>query len=223
VMDDVAEEFTANVVKRVTALRQATSGSFDVGPMFWDRQLDKVVDQVDAAVAAGATVLVGGKRNEKLPGLYFEPTVLTDVTHDMAVMREETFGPVLPIVPVSSVDEAVKLANDSQYGLAGSVWTNDIDKGIDIAGRIHTGSVSVNDMAMTYGIPEAPFGGRRESGVGQANGKVGVRSFTHAQPIVIDRFGGKQTAGQYPYTPKVEKTMQRLIRMTWGKGMARFR
>ena len=223
VMDDVAEEFTANVVKRVTALRQATSGSFDVGPMFWDRQLDKVVDQVDAAVAAGATVLVGGKRNEKLPGLYFEPTVLTDVTHDMAVMREETFGPVLPIVPVSSVDEAVKLANDSQYGLAGSVWTNDIDKGIDIAGRIHTGSVSVNDMAMTYGIPEAPFGGRRESGVGQANGKVGVRSFTHAQPIVIDRFGGKQTAGQYPYTPKVEKTMQRLIRMTWGKGLARFR
>jgi len=223
VMDDVAEEFTANVVDRVSALRQAASGSFDVGPMFWDRQLDKVVDQVDAAVADGATVLVGGKRNPSLEGLFFEPTVLTDVNHDMAVMCEETFGPVLPIVPVSSIDEAVKLANDSVYGLAGSVWSKDVDKGAEIAARIHTGSVSVNDMALTYGIPEAPFGGRRDSGVGQANGKVGVRGFTHAQPIVVDRFGGKQVAGQYPYSPKLEKTMQRLIRLTWGKGLSRFR
>ncbi len=88
---------------------------------------------------------------------------------------------------------------------------------------MHTGSVSVNDMALTYGIPEAPFGGRRDSGVGQANGKVGVRSFTHAQPIVIDRFGGKQTAGQYPYSPANEKTIQRLIRLIWGKGVGRLR
>ena len=138
-------------------------------------------------------------------------------------MRDETFGPVLPIVAVSSVDEAIKLANDTNYGLAGSVWTSDVDAGIEIASRLHTGSVSVNDMALTYGIPEAPFGGRRESGVGQANGKVGVRSFTHAQPIVVDRFGGKQTAGQYPYKPSTEKIMQRMIRMTWGKGTAKLR
>ena len=221
VMDDVAEEFTARVAERVRSLRQETSGSFDVGPMFWDRQLDKVCEQVDAALADGAKAVVGGKRNESLPGLYFEPTVLTEVTHDMAVMREETFGPVLPIVPVSSVDEALELANDTRYGLSGSVWTSDVDRGVEIASRMHTGSVSVNDMALTYGIPEAPFGGRGDSGVGQANGKVGVRSFTHAQPIVIDRFGGKQTAGQYPYNERTEKTMQAMIRMMWGKGRAR--
>lgn len=221
VSQDVADEFTAKVVERVRALRQGTSGSFDVGPMFWDRQLDKVAEQVDAAVADGATAVVGGGRNESLPGLFFEPTVLTGVNHDMAVMREETFGPVLPIVPVAGVDEAVKLANDSSYGLAGSVWTSDVEAGIEIASRLHTGSVSVNDMALTYGIPEAPFGGRRDSGVGQANGKVGVRSFTHAQPIVVDRFGGKQTAGQYPYNETTEKTMQRMIRLLWGKGRAR--
>lgn len=222
VVADVAEEFTTKVVERVSALRQGTSGSFDVGPMFWDRQLDKVAEQVDAALAGGAKALVGGGRNDDLPGLFFEPTVLTDVDSEMAVMREETFGPVLPIVPVASVDEAVKLANDSSYGLAGSVYTADEASGVEIAKRLHTGSVSVNDMAMTYGVPEAPFGGRRDSGVGQANGKAGVRSFTHAQPIVIDRFGGKQTAAQYPYTPAAERTMQRLIRLLWGRGLRRF-
>ncbi len=223
VMEDVVEEFTQRVVDRVRSLRQETSGSFDVGPMFWDRQLDKVTEQVDSAIADGATALVGGKRNDKLPGLYFEPTVLTGVNHDMAVMRDETFGPVLPIVPVASVDEAIKYANDTNYGLAGSVWTSDVDAGVEIASRLHTGSVSVNDMALTYGIPEAPFGGRRESGVGQANGKVGVRSFTHAQPIVIDRFGGKQTAGQYPYKPSTEKIMQRMSRGSWSKGIAKLK
>lgn len=221
VMDDVVEEFTAKVVDRVRRLRQSTSGVFDVGPMFWDRQLEKVTQQVDSAVSGGATALVGGKRNESLPGLYYEPTVLSGVTHDMEVMRDETFGPVLPIVAVSSVDEAVKLANDTNYGLAGSVWTTDVDAGIGIASRLHTGSVSVNDMALTYGIPEAPFGGRRDSGVGQANGKVGVRGFTHAQPIVVDRFGGKQTASQYPYDKRTERITSALIRLIWGKGLAR--
>jgi succinate-semialdehyde dehydrogenase/glutarate-semialdehyde dehydrogenase len=129
---------------------------------------------------------------------------------------------VLPIVVVSSVDEAIKFANDTSYGLAGSVWTADEDRGVQIAGRMHTGSVSVNDMAVTYGIPEAPFGGRGDSGVGQANGKIGVRGFTHTQPIIIDRFGGKQTAQQYPYDRKGERIISRLIKMLWGRGIHRF-
>ncbi len=223
VMEDIVDGFTDRVVDRVNALRQDTSGEFDVGPMFWDRQLDKVEQHVTDAVASGATVLAGGHKNDKLPGLYFEPTVLGDVTPDMDVMQEETFGPVLPIVSVSSVDEAVKLANDSPYGLSGSVWTADDESGVRIASRIHTGSVSVNDMSVTYGIPEAPFGGRGDSGVGQANGEIGVKSFCHAQPIVIDRFGGKQTAQQYPYSRSGEKMMQRIIRGLWGKGMSRIR
>lgn len=223
VIDDVAEEFTERVVERVRRLRQASSGSFDIGPMCNEAQLDKVESQVDQAVRAGASVLAGGARNDSLAGLYYQPTVLTGVDHSMAVMSEETFGPVLPIVRVASVDEALKLANDTTYGLAGSVWSNDEDAAVDIAGRMHTGSVSVNDMAVTYGIPEAPFGGRGDSGVGQANGKVGVRGFTHTQPIVIDRFGGKQTASQYPYDAKGEKMISRLIKLLWGRGLDRFR
>ncbi len=223
VMEDVAEEFTARVLERVRRLRQACEGSFDIGPMCNEAQLDKVEAQVDAAVSAGAKVLTGGARNESLAGLYYQPTVLTGVDHSMAVMNEETFGPVLPIVTVASVDEAIELANDTSYGLAGSVWSTDEEAAVDIAGRMHTGSVSVNDMAVTYGIPEAPFGGRGDSGVGQANGKVGVRGFTHTQPIVVDRFGGKQTASQYPYSPAGEKTLKRLVRLLWGRGLGRFR
>lgn len=223
VMQDVAEEFTDRVLRRVESLRQGASGSFDIGPMCFEPQLEKVEAQVADAVAAGATVLTGGARNDSLKGLFYKPTVLTGVDHSMAVMSEETFGPVLPIVPVASVDEAIKLANDTSYGLAGSVWTSDEERGVQIAGRMHTGSVSVNDMAVTYGIPEAPFGGRGDSGVGQANGKMGVRGFTHVQPIIIDRFGGKQTAQQYPYDRKGERIMTRLIRLLWGRGIHRFR
>ncbi|MEZ5239502.1 MAG: aldehyde dehydrogenase family protein [Microthrixaceae bacterium] len=222
VMQDVVEEFTDKVVERVRALRQGATGSFDIGPMCFEPQLEKVATQVDEAVRAGAKVLVGGGRNEELAGLFYQPTVLSDVDHSMSVMTDETFGPVLPIVAVSSVDEAVKLANDTTYGLAGSVWTRDEERGVQIASRMHTGSVSVNDMAVTYGIPEAPFGGRRDSGVGQANGKVGVRGFTHVQPIIIDRFGGRQTAQQYPYERKGEQIMQRMIKLLWGRGIRRF-
>lgn len=222
VMADVAEEFTSKVVERVKALRQGSSGDYDIGPMCFEPQLAKVESQVADAVASGATVLTGGARNESLKGLFYQPTVLTDVNHSMAVMAEETFGPVLPIVPVADVEEAVELANDTNYGLAGSVWTSDIDQGVRIAGRLRTGSVSINDMAVTYGIPEAPFGGRGDSGVGQANGKVGVRGFTHVQPVIIDRFGGKQTAQQYPYDRKSERMISRLIKMLWGRGAKRF-
>ena len=88
---------------------------------------------------------------------------------------------------------------------------------------MHTGSVCINDMAMTYGIQEAPFGGRRDSGVGQANGAVGVRSFCFAQPIIVDRLGGKQTADTYPYSVKGETMMKKIIKATWGKGAAKFK
>lgn len=218
VHESVAEAFTTKVVERVDALRQGPAGA-DVGPMCWDRQLDKVIEQVDRAVAGGAEVLAGGRRNPDLPdGLFFEPTVLTGVSHDMAVMTDETFGPVLPIVTFSTVEEAIELANDSIYGLSGSVYTSDVEQGERIATRLKTGSVSVNDMAVTYGIPEAPFGGRGDSGVGQANGLAGVRSFCHTQPVVIDRQGGKQTAQQYPYSPKGEKALKAIIRMAFGRG-----
>jgi len=135
----------------------------------------------------------------------------------MQLMTEETFGPIAAIMKVKDEEEAIRLANDSDYGLSGNVWTTDTEKGFRIAQRIETGGVCVNDMTLTYGIPEAPFGGRKASGVGQINGAHGIRGYCHAQPIIADRKGKGDIQGGYPYTRKSEEGMQRLIRILWGK------
>jgi len=222
VVDEVADAFLEKVLSRVAKLRQGAEGEFDVGPLFWDRQLATVQRQVEQAVAQGARVLAGGRRNPDLPGLYWEPTVLVDVTHDMAVMREETFGPVLPIVRVRDEEEAVRMANDSDFGLGANVWTGNVEKGCEIAARIESGSVCVNDMTMTYGVQEAPFGGLKQSGIGQTNGELGVRSFCWAQPVLVDRFGGRQTASQYPYSRKKDEGLQRFMRLLFGSPLGRW-
>jgi succinate-semialdehyde dehydrogenase/glutarate-semialdehyde dehydrogenase len=222
VVEEIADRFIEKVVERASALRQAESGEFDVGSMFWPRQLEIVERHVSEARAQGARVLAGGKRNPRLAGLYFEPTVMTEVTHDMALMREETFGPVLPIVRVRDVDEAIARANDTSYGLGANVWTRDARLAREIATRIESGSVCINDMTMTYGAIEAPFGGRKESGVGQVNGAEGVRGYTWAQPILTDRFGGRQAAGHYPYSRARDEGMKKAIRFLFGTPLARW-
>ncbi len=160
---------------------------------------------------------MGGRRNPALKGLYYEPTVLVDVNHSMDVMRRETFGPVISIMRVPDEEEALRLANESPYGLNGNVWTRDKRRGAELAGRIETGACSVNDMAMSYGVPAAPFGGRKQSGLGQVNGETGVRGYTHAMPILIERFGGKELPQGYPYTTKKTAGMQGFMNFLWGK------
>jgi succinate-semialdehyde dehydrogenase/glutarate-semialdehyde dehydrogenase len=222
VLEDIAEEFTTKVVDRVSKLRQGHDGEFDLGAIFWPRQLEIIERHVEDAVAKGAKVLIGGRRNPNLKGLFYEPTVLTDVTHDMLVMTEETFGPILPIMRVRDEEEAIRLANDTRYGLSGTVWTRDTKKGARIGERIQAGNICVNDMTVTYGNQEAPFGGLKESGLGQVNGETGLRGYSHALPILIDRFGGRQTASQYPYSEKRDAGMQGFIRFLFGTRIGRW-
>jgi succinate-semialdehyde dehydrogenase/glutarate-semialdehyde dehydrogenase len=222
VVEEVYDEFVNKVVERAAKLRQGDSGEFDVGAIFWDKQLEIIERHVEDAVEKGATVLVGGRRNPDLDGLYYEPTVLTDVNHDMDVMVHETFGPVVSIMKVPDEEEALRRANESDYGLNGNVWTRDKEKGFAIASRMETGAVCVNDMAMTYGAPEAPFGGRKSSGVGQVNGEVGVRGYCHAMPIIIERFGGKELAAGYPYSHKKVEGMQKFMKFFFGTPLARW-
>jgi succinate-semialdehyde dehydrogenase/glutarate-semialdehyde dehydrogenase len=222
VVDSVADDFVAKVVERASRLRQGADGDFDVGSLFWPHQLEVVDDHVNDAVARGARVLVGGRRNPDLPGLFYEPTVLVDVNHDMLVMQKETFGPVLPIMRVRDEEEAIRMANDSSYGLSSSVWTRDGHRALEIARRIESGSVCVNDMSMTFGVPEAPFGGLKHSGIGQVNGETGLKGYCHALPVLIDRFGGRQARKAYPYSSRRDAGLQRLIRLLYGTSLSRW-
>jgi len=222
VVDEVADEFTQKVLERVARLRQGSRGEFDVGAIFWDRQLEIIEAHVADAIAKGARLLAGGRRNPDFDGLFFEPTVLADVNHNMLIMQEETFGPVLPIMRVADLDEAVRLANQTHYGLGANIWTRDHRSGVELARRIESGSVCINDMSMTYGVLEAPFGGLKSSGVGQVHGPNALRNFTQAKPILIDRYGGKATAGLYPYSFKNEARMQWLIRILYRSPLGRW-
>jgi acyl-CoA reductase-like NAD-dependent aldehyde dehydrogenase len=221
VVESIADEFTRRVVEKTKALRLGPGPEYDIGPMIWPRQIEIVERHVADAVKKGATVLTGGRRAEGKRGLFFEPTVIVDVTHEMEIMREETFGPVLALVRVRNEEEAIRLANDSSYGLSGTVWTKDAEKGLNLAKRVHSGSVCVNDTSITYGVPEAPFGGRKWSGLGQTNGEAGLKGFCFAQPVLLDRLGRKAEPVWYPYTADKLKMLKKAIRWIWGTPLRR--
>ena len=218
VVAEVYDEFLRLVMEKGKHLRQGQQHGWqeDVGAVFWDRQMTIIEAHVEDARAKGATILMGGRRNPDLPGLYYEPTLITDVSNEMDIMLLETFGPILCIQKVASEAEAIALANDSEFGLNGNVWTKDKDKGYRLAASIDTGACSVNDMAVSYGIPAAPFGGKKNSGLGQVNGKKGLRGYCHEMPIVIDRFGGKMQ-NAYPYSAESAEGMQKLMNFLWVK------
>jgi acyl-CoA reductase-like NAD-dependent aldehyde dehydrogenase len=218
VVKEVYDEFLRLVMEKGKNLRQGQEHGWeeDVGAVFWDRQMGIIEAHVEDARAKGATIQLGGRRNPALPGLYYEPTVITEVNNGMDIMVLETFGPVLCIQKVDSEAEALALANDSEFGLNGNVWTKDKEKGYQLASAIDTGACSINDMAVSYGIPAAPFGGKKNSGLGQVNGKKGLRGYCHEMPIVIDRFGGKMQNG-YPYSAKSAEGMKKLMDFLWVK------
>jgi len=189
VQETIAEKFIATVVSETKRLHQTvgTDPTCDVGSMSSERQLRIVERQVYEATASGAVALTGGERLADAHGPFFQPTVLTNVDHSMEVMREETFGPVLPIMTFKTDDEAVRLANDSHYGLTASVWTNDIARGRRLAEQIDAGTVMVNEVLYSHGIAQAPWGGVKQSGLGRTHGRAGLLELVHAQHIHVNR------------------------------------
>ncbi len=221
VVEAVADAFVARVVELTSELRQGTGGEFDVGPMIWPEQLGIVERHVEDARAKGACVLTGGRRNPNYSGFFYEPTVLVDVDHGMDIMREETFGPVLPIMRVHDEEEALRLANATRYGLNASVWTRDKRRGFALAKSIESGCAVVNDCMTTYGVAEAPFGGIKESGIGRVNGEIGLRSYCHVKSILIERLGSKREAVWYPYSAQMAQRLKRIFRWLWGTPIGR--
>jgi acyl-CoA reductase-like NAD-dependent aldehyde dehydrogenase len=222
VVESVADEFVGKLVDSVKRLRQNVDGETDLGPMIWDRQLHIVEQQVEEAKSAGAIVLCGGARVEG-EGMFYQPTVLDNVDHTMAVMNQETFGPVVSVMRVKDEAEAIELVNDSRYGLSGSIWTNDTKRGLGIARQFHTGGVAVNEFGgLVYGAAEGSFSGRRTSGIGYVNGELGLKSFCHIQHIVVHRFGSVKEQAWFPYTDKAKEGMKGFVRFFFTKPLGRW-
>jgi acyl-CoA reductase-like NAD-dependent aldehyde dehydrogenase len=191
----------------------------DVGPMIHERQVRIVESHVEDAKARGARVLAGGMRLPELGANFYAPTVLAGVTHDMQIMREETFGPVLPVMAFDSDDEAVQLANDSDYGLAASVWTRDSMRGERLARRIHAGTVMVNDVISCFAISEAPHGGVKSSGVGRTHGRFGLEEMVRTKCLDIDRMPGMKKVWWYGYGASFLRQMEGFLDMQFARGM----
>jgi acyl-CoA reductase-like NAD-dependent aldehyde dehydrogenase len=221
VVDAVADEFTERVLQETATLRQGAIGEFDVGAIIRPEQLEIIETHVADAVEKGARVLAGGRRNPDCDGFFYEPTVLADVNHEMLVMRDETFGPILPIMRVRTEEDALALANQSRYGLNANVWTRNKRRGTRLAKAIESGCVVVNDCMVSYGVAESPFGGVKDSGIGRVNGRQGLESYCHTQSILIDRFGGRREPLWYPYSARKLGAMKRVLRAVWGTSLGK--
>jgi acyl-CoA reductase-like NAD-dependent aldehyde dehydrogenase len=202
VQESIAPKFIEQLVAETRALKQGlgTGADIDVGAMTNENQLQIVADHVNDAKQRGARVLAGGQRGSNRAGLFYEPTVLANVNHDMTIMRDETFGPVLPVMTFTTEDEAIKLANDSIYGLTASVWTKNIAKGRRLAERIEAGTVMVNEVVYTHGIAQTPWGGIKDSGYGRTHGRMGLLELVHPQHIHVNRISFLPDLWWFRYT-----------------------
>jgi succinate-semialdehyde dehydrogenase/glutarate-semialdehyde dehydrogenase len=159
-----------------------------IGPLIFARQAEIILDHLEDAVEKGATVLCGGKIEKHGGGNWILPTVLTNVNHSMKVMRDETFGPLIPVMAYADIDEAINLANDSTYGLSAAVFGQDIEQAKAVAGKINAGAIGINDGAMTVDVHDGAHDAFGHSGIGQARmGLTGLTRFTREKAIIVRR------------------------------------
>jgi acyl-CoA reductase-like NAD-dependent aldehyde dehydrogenase len=216
----VYDEFVAKVTEKASKLRQGVPdgfGSVDVGAVTFAPQADIIQSHVQDAIEKGARVVVGGHAGAG-PGRFFEPTVLVDVDHTMTAMTEETFGPTMPIMKVADAEEAIRLANDSPYGLAASVFSKDVARGEAVARRLQAGAVNVNDALLNYTALELPMGGWKASGLGSRHGAGGIRKYCAQQAILISRLHPKRDVHHFPYKAGTSRLIGRLFKFLYGRG-----
>jgi acyl-CoA reductase-like NAD-dependent aldehyde dehydrogenase len=213
----IYDRFVDAVTERVKALRLGPAngpGSVEVGAITFAPQLEVVREHVEQARQAGARITAGGRAREG-SGRFFEPTVLADVDHSMTAMTEETFGPTVPIMKVADAEEAIRLANDSPYGLGSSVWTKDRARGEAIARRLEAGYACVNDANVNYFAYELPMGGWKASGLGVRHGAAGIRKYTRQQAILVTRFAMKRDVHMFPYKARTTRLIGRLTKLLY--------
>ena len=219
VHEAIHDRFVAEVTKHAAALRQGapgTPGAFDAGAICTPQQLEVIDTLVRDALAHGARALVGGERGPG-PGTFYPPTILTGVTPDMRIAREETFGPVMLVMKVASDEEAVALANATEFGLQASVFTEDRARGERIAAQLEAGGVCINDFGMCYLNQDLPFGGVKHSGFGRMNGRDGLRAYTNARAVLTDRFPFHVPPKLYPVGANDYAKARASVRMLYGR------
>jgi succinate-semialdehyde dehydrogenase/glutarate-semialdehyde dehydrogenase len=217
------EPFLAKCREKITKLRvgNGIDSEVEIGPVIHQRQLKIVEEQVNDAVQRGARLLAGGKRLSELGPNFYAPTLLADVTNDMCLMQQETFGPVLPVAPFDSDEEAIRLVNDSEFGLAASVWTGSRRRGEAMAARIKAGTVMLNDMISCFGIAEAPHGGFKQSGIGRTHGEMGLQEMVQVKYVDVDLIPRIRKVWWFGYGKQYQQQMNGFVDLlfakSWGK------
>ncbi len=202
---DIYEDFLEMLKQEIEKIPKE-----NLGAVINSIQFEKIEYHIKDAIEKGARLICGGERLDKFR---FQPTILADITPDMKVFYEETFGPVLGVMRFKNEEELIKLANSLDYGLNGSVWTGDLKKASLIASKLDTGSLCINDCLTNYLITDLPFGGVKKSGIGRVHGVEGVRAFAKMQSVMVHKFGLKKELWWYPYKEKVQNLFLKLIDM----------
>lgn len=216
VQKGIYEAFVAEMVEQVQGLivNYGDTGDTDVGGMTAGFQLDIVNDHVEDARAKGASILTGGEGDKQR--MVYLPTVLTDLTDDMDIVTKETFGPIIPISAFDTEEEVIEKANDSEFGLAASVWSKDVKRAERVAKALECGAVSINNAMLTEGNPNLPFGGTKQSGYGRQKGADGLRGYARSKSILVDKDSKKIEANWYPYTQTKYNNFKGLIAALFG-------
>ena len=214
VQEDIAEEFIELIKKEAGKIRFTRDpASGDIGPFTHPDQERKVEEQLNKALDSGAKILYDG-RTDNQPG----PVIIGNVNHQMEIASKETFGPVIPVIKFNDMDEAIELANDSEYGLNSSIWTKDIDKGKRVASSLVTGNCMINDLIKNVGNPDLPFGGIKNSGIGRYHGPEGLRSFTNQKSIMINNSNKNSEINWFPYNDKTYQGLKDFLEVNFGAG-----
>lgn len=213
VASEIADEFISRVLTITKKLNVGNpmEPNIDIGPMAISSQLEIVDDHIRDALENGAHLMWGGKRIQDLRGHFIQPTILSKVTHDMKVMKEETFGPILPIMTFSDSSEAISLANDTSYGLTASVWTRDKKMASWMAERIEAGTVTVNDHMFSFVEPGAIWGGIKNTGIGRSHGYFGLLELSNIKYISYDFKKKKIQLYWYPYTQTIRQIIEKSL------------
>lgn len=239
VQEKVYDEFVEKLAEKTRAMRHGPDHDFQVemGAMTTEGQLELVKKHVESALKNGAKIVaqssgpgVGSVKSsadasgasDDNKGMFFPATLIVDVNHSMEIMREETFGPVLPVMPFSSIEDAIELANDSTMALTSSVWTRSNRKGKKIAERLHSGVTTINDHLYTHGQSEAPWGGWKESGLGRTHSHLGLEEMTHAKVINWDIMRTKRNLWWFPFNPETYRALISALRFAFPRSIFEF-